>query len=214
MKTPLLIVVILSMSVLAACAPSPAPADGGHLTRTPSAVPTTVPTVKVSPAPTSTPGPSPLPSPDGASPVPPSTVWREYDAGAIHLAYPSNWLIYESGDMVTITNFRLESLSKGQEEGRLKIDIPTTPLDISSYPTLAAYLEAQIAADEVVRCVERPHREAGYEVVHCTLRGLMGNPEATYEQLYVASAGQAMVLLAYGEGYPDVVEGIAATLTW
>jgi hypothetical protein len=151
------------------------------------------------------------------TPAPPVDEWIPYRySEAVRFSYPANWFVYANEDTITVTNFRLDAVMKGDAAERVKMDILITPRDVSAYPSLEAYLAAQDEeeARNVVQQVALPHEAEGYEVIRQRVGGLMGNPEATYTMIYLASDGKAMIVIVYGEKYAETVDRLVGTLVW
>jgi hypothetical protein len=158
------------------------------------------------------------------TPAPPTEDWLVYaysDTG-LSFQYPANWFVYwDDGTRINVTNFRLDGMVlKGYEDEKIKIDIAKAPIDISAYPSLAAYLEStekettNEAPGEVISQIELVHEVDGYEVIRQTHSGLMGQADQTYEKIYVASNGKLIQMVVFGKQYINVAERIASTLTF
>lgn len=154
------------------------------------------------------------------TPVPPSENWLVYnhtDTG-LSFDYPANWFIYVESGYIYITNFRLDGMPlKGHDDERVKIDISITPIDLSTFPSITAYLEmpeqqpSTDSSGKIISQLKLLHEINGYEVIRQTHTGYMGNPEATYEITYVAFGGKA-IRMVYREQYLSVADRIAGTM--
>ena len=153
-------------------------------------------------------------------PAPPSEVWSVYTHAETGMSfqYPANWFVYLESGYIYITNFQLHGLPlKGHDSEKVKIDLFITPIDITGFPSLAAYLndpQQQPSTDDpgkIAGQIELSHTLDGYEIIRQTHTGFMGNPDATYEKIYVASQGK-VIRMVYGEQFIETADKIAGTL--